>query len=72
MAERTPPPPPPPQEELNQADLTSAQKGIVDHVLKHFADLDYKLPGAQDGKPQLTEEEKFWLVSDACYSVHLQ
>ena len=48
-------------------DLTPAQQKLVDEVLAHFSQPDYRLPAKDEKDGALKEEEKFWLVR--CLSV---
>ena len=40
-------------------DLTNVEQEMYDHVLKHFSEAAYTIPGVENGL--LTEAEKFWL-----------
>lgn len=42
--------------------LTHSQQKLVDEVLAHFSEPDYKLSVKDDQDGTLKEEEKFWLV----------
>lgn len=44
-------------------DLNEEQEEKRQKVLVHFSNDEYKIPGEEKG--ELTEEEKFWLVSDS-------
>ena len=43
--------------------LTSEHEEMFKEVLAHFSKTAYFIPGFETEKGQLTEEEKFWLVS---------
>lgn len=59
-----PAPPPLPQYATQPyALLQQSQEEMYQNVLAHFSKEYYTLPGAEEGKGGLMEEEKFWLVS---------
>ena len=60
----TPVPPPALPADFKPADPpTPKQATMLEEVLTHFSKSDYAIPGFDHEKGQLTEEEKFWLVS---------
>lgn len=63
--EHTSPSPPPVPQDATQlhASLSSNQEEMYEKVLVHFTEEGFTLSGAPEGKGQLMEEEKFWLVS---------
>jgi len=64
MAERVPPPPPAlPADYKHEPSLAPRQKDMLDFLVAKFSNSEYPLPGAEDSKTHLMEEEKFWLVS---------
>lgn len=64
-----PAPPPLPQDTIQPyASLPPNQEEMYETVSGHFSKENYILPGSEEGKGELMEEEKFWLVSIA----HLQ
>ena len=40
-------------------DLTDVEQEMYDHILEHFSETAYTIPGVENGV--LTEAEKFWL-----------
>lgn len=59
-------PPPQPLADIVPPTLTEKQEELLKEVLDHFTKADYQLPGEE--KPELSEEEKFWLVSTVLLS----
>lgn len=59
-------PPPHPKPDITQLVLTEKQQELLQDVLDHFIDPKYELPAVEE--PELSEEEKFWLVSVAGFS----
>jgi hypothetical protein len=59
--DHVPMPPPQPLADAGPSILTEKQDELRKEVLEHFIKADYQLPDEEKG--DLTEEEKFWLVS---------
>jgi hypothetical protein len=60
----TPLPPPPVPADFKQPDsLSQKHEEMLQTVLAHFSKTGYVVPGLDAEKGELTEEEKFWLVS---------
>jgi len=43
-----------------RAGLSEHEQALYSQVLDHFAAFGYRIPGVEE-KPELTEDEKFWL-----------
>jgi hypothetical protein len=56
-------PPPVPSGFQEEHVPTPDQEKLLQSMLKRFSASDYGLPGVEEGKEALMEEEKFWLVS---------
>lgn len=55
--------PPPLRTNVQKPELTAEQQGKNAFVLNHFTAEGYLLPGVEEDKRVLMEEERFWLVS---------
>lgn len=63
VVEHKTPIPPPSLPGRTRPTLTEEEQKKYETVLGHFTDPKFVVPGVDDGKHTLTEEEKFWLVS---------
>lgn len=65
ISDHTSPPPPTITQDATRpwADLPPNQEEMYEKVLAHFAKEGYSIPGVEEGKGELMDEEKLWLVS---------
>ncbi|KAG8982503.1 hypothetical protein FRB90_006735 [Tulasnella sp. 427] len=56
--------PPPSLPNRTRPTLTEEEQKKYETVLVHFTDAEFVLPGVDDGKHVLVEEEKFWLTRE--------
>ena len=61
-AEYLPLPPPAVPDDFKHPTLSESEETKRKEVLAHFTPDTYALPETEEGKGQLTEDEKFWLV----------
>ena len=50
-------------EDVVTPELSAEQSESRDKIIEYFSQAEYRLPGIEGAEGELTEEERFWLVS---------